>query len=55
MDEVVATAADAVRETTAYLGRAARKGVLPLLEIGALWQGAKRAIQVYRHRRPIER
>jgi hypothetical protein len=52
MDEVVAKAADTVRETTSYLGRAARKSALPLLEIGALWQGAKRALQVYRRLKP---
>jgi len=51
VDEVVAATSATVRETTNYLGRAARKSVVPLIEIGAIWQGVKRAIQVYRHLR----
>jgi hypothetical protein len=55
VDEVVAATTATVRDTTDYLGRAARKTVLPLVEIGALWQGAKRAFRVYRSLRPSPR
>jgi hypothetical protein len=55
VDRAVDSATRALQDTVEYTGRAVRTGVRPLVEVGALWQGAKRALRVYRSFGPSPR
>ena len=52
VDQAVDAATSALQDTVEYTGRAVRSGVRPLVEVGALWEGAKRALRVYLSLRP---
>ncbi|HEY7516369.1 MAG TPA: hypothetical protein VIC87_17895 [Vicinamibacteria bacterium] len=52
VDHAVGATTAALQDTAEYVGRAVRSGVRPLVELGALWQGAKRAVRAYRSLRP---
>jgi hypothetical protein len=47
VDEFIADTTGKLRDTTDYVHRAAVKGAAPLVEIGALWRGVKRAFEAW--------
>jgi hypothetical protein len=55
MDRAVGATTASLQDTAEYVGRAVRTGVRPLIEVGALWQGVKQALRVYRSLRPSPR
>jgi hypothetical protein len=52
VEAAVGATTASLQGTAEYVERAVRTGVRPLVEVGALWQGAKQALRVYRSLRP---
>ena len=55
VDQAVGATTDRLQDTAEYVGRAVRTGMRPLVEVGAFWQGVKKALRVYRSLRPSPR
>jgi hypothetical protein len=52
VDAFVAETTDRLRETTDYVQRAVVKGAAPLVQIGALWSGIRRAFETWQQPEP---